>query len=272
MDISSSSIRIFLLGRFEVTCGERILQASAWTRRKAAALFQRLALERRLLKEQAIEFLWPEVDPAPGANNLYRTLHALRQTLDTTLGTGTAEATLVFQDGVFTLMDAVWVDVTEFNSLVQAGDPASLTAALRLYTGDLLPDDRYAEWMFGPRDTLRRGQREARLTLATVAGDAHEYSRAVALLTPLLAQDPADEFVHRELMQIYALAGRRHEALRQYQACVDALAAELDVPPDSETTALYTRIMNGELTPPPILRPALVVPAPTAPAREGDAP
>src|ERR1700730_4721290 len=137
MEIPSSSIRIFLLGRFEVTRGERILQASAWSRRKAATLLQRLALERRLLKEQAIEFLWPEVDPSSGANNLYRTLHTLRQTLDNALGTGTAEATLKFQDGVFTLMDAVWVDVTEFNSLLQTGDPASLTAALRLYTGDL---------------------------------------------------------------------------------------------------------------------------------------
>src|SRR5712691_7845494 len=120
----AGSLCIFLLGRFEVTRGEHLLHASAWTRRKAATLLQRLALERRLLKEQAIEFLWPEVDPPSGANNLYRTLHTLRQTLDTTLGSGTAEATLVFQDGVFTLMDAVWVDVTEFNSLVQAGDPA----------------------------------------------------------------------------------------------------------------------------------------------------
>src|SRR6266571_1486742 len=127
MNTSSSSIRIFLLGRFEVTRGERILQASAWPRRKAAALLQRLALKRRLLKEQAIEFLWPEVDTSSGANNLYRTLHSLRQTLETSLGPGTAEATLIFQDGVFTLMDTVRVDVAEFCSLAQAGDPASLT-------------------------------------------------------------------------------------------------------------------------------------------------
>jgi len=156
MDIPSSSIHIFLLGRFEVTRGERRLQVSAWTRRKAAALLQRIALEQRLLKEQAIEFLWPEVDASSGANNLYRTLHTLRQTLDTALGPGTAEATLVFQDGVFALRDAVRADVTAFHSLVQAGDPASLTAALRLYTGDLLPDDRYAEWTLVSRDTLRR--------------------------------------------------------------------------------------------------------------------
>src|SRR5215831_16679839 len=189
MDTPASSIRIFLLGRFEVTCEDRILSASAWSRRKAAALLQRLALERRLLKEQAIEFLWPEVDTSSGANNLYRTLHTLRQTLDMALGPGTAEATLVFQDGVFTLRDAVWVDVTAFHSLVQAGDPASLTAALHLYTGDLLPDDRYAEWTLVPRDTLRRGQREARLTLAAQAREAREYSRALSFLTPLLAHD-----------------------------------------------------------------------------------
>lgn len=139
------------------------------------------------------------------------------------------------------------------HSLVRAGDPASLTAALHLYTGDLLPDDRYAEWTLGPRDTLRRGQREARLTLAAQAHEAREYTRAVSLLTPLLAQDPADELVHRELMHLYALAGRRHEALRQYQACVEALAAELDVPPDAQTTALYTSLIHGEMTPP--LRP-----------------
>src|SRR2546427_3954930 len=256
MDIPSSPIHIFLLGRFEVTRGERILQASAWPRRKAAALLQHLALERRLLKEQAIEFLWPEIDPTSGANNLYRTLHTLRQTLDTALGPGTAEATLVFQDGVFTLTDTVWVDVAAFESLVQSGDQSALISALQLYNGDLLPDDRYAEWALSSRERLRRGQREARLTLAAHARDAREYTRAISLLTPLLAQDPADEQVHRELMHLYALEGRRHEALRQYQTCVDALAAEFAVPPDPETTLLYTRIMNGELPPPP--PPALV--------------
>src|SRR2546422_9722719 len=126
MDTTSSSIHIFLLGRFEVTHGERILQISSWPRRKAAALLQRLALERRLLKEQAIEFLWPEIDPTSGANNLYRTLHTLRQTLDTALGLGTAEATFVFQDGVFDLANAVWVDVADFELLVQSSDHSAL--------------------------------------------------------------------------------------------------------------------------------------------------
>ena len=270
---SAGSLCIFLLGRFEVKRGERLLHASAWTRRKAAALLQRLAFERRLLKEQAIEFLWPEHDPTTGANNLYRTLHALRQTLDMELGTGATEATFAFHDGVLTLADNVWVDVAAFESLAQSNDQADLIAALRLYTGDFLPDERYAEWTPVPRAALSRKLREVRLRLAAQAREAQTYHEAINLLTPLLTHDPADELVHRELMALYALAGRRHEALRQYQACVEALAAELDVPPDPQTTALYARIVSGSLVPPPSrLQPALTSPAPIVPDRENEVP
>ena len=93
------------------------------------------------------------------------------------------------------------------------------------------------------------------------------------MLTPLLASDRADEVVHRELMALYALAGRRHEALRQYQACVEALAAELEVLPDQETTALYARIVSGDLPSPPTpLPPAFSTPAPLVPTLENELP
>lgn len=271
--MTASALCIFLLGRFEVTRGERNIHASAWTRRKAAALLQRLAFERRLLKEQAIEFLWPEGDPLSGANNLYHTVHTLRQTLDTVLGTGAAEALFTFHDGIFILAEDVWVDVTAFESLAHSQDRANLRAALRLYIGDLLPDDRYAEWTLVPRAALARQHREVHLSLAAQARAAHEYSEALTLLTPLLTSDPADEVVHRELMMLYALAGRRHEALRQYQTCVEALAAELDVPPDAQTAALYARIVSGELTPTPMpVQIGWGVSAPLAPEEAHEAP
>lgn len=250
--------RIRLLGSFTVERGDRVLLADDWPLKKAAALLKRLALERRLLKDQAIEFLWPEADLASGANNLYKTLYALRQTLDKALGDGAAEAIFRFEDGVLSLAPPVWVDAQEFERLCitpataapekRAGD---LDLALGLYQGDMLPDDRYAEWTLLPRQALYRRQREARLALATHHREAHNYSSAIALLSPLLAHDPADEPVHRELMRLFTLAGQRHEALRQYQACAGALAAELDVPPAPETTALYSQILRGELVPHP---------------------
>jgi DNA-binding SARP family transcriptional activator len=88
-----------LLGSFEVRRRDRVILADDWPRKKAAALLKRLALERRLLKDQAIEFLWPEADPASAANNLYKTLHVIRQVLDAALGPGVSGATFRFEDG-----------------------------------------------------------------------------------------------------------------------------------------------------------------------------
>jgi DNA-binding SARP family transcriptional activator len=280
-------MRISLLGRFEVARGQRVLQAADWSRHKAAALLQRLAWERRLLKDQAIDFLWPEATLSAGANNLYRTLHALRQTLDTTLGPGTAEATFTFEDGVLSLREAVWVDVQAFEQLC-AGLPAmrpaaaakltpehlsNLQQALAVYQGDLLPDELYVEWTLAAREGLRQLQRDLVLRLAVYQQGQRGYDTAIGLLTPLLVKDPADEPVHRELMRTYALAGRRHQALRQYQACKDALATELDVSPEPETAALYTQILNGELLPPPAPSlPAWMPPAPIVLEMERSAP
>jgi hypothetical protein len=50
-------------------------------------------------------------------------------------------------------------------------------------------------------------------------------------------------------MRAYALTGRRHDALRQYQTCVQALESELDLAPEPETAALYTQILNGQIRP-----------------------
>jgi DNA-binding SARP family transcriptional activator len=41
---------------------------------------------------------------------------------------------------------------------------------------------------------------------------------------------------------------RRHEALRQYQALVDVLSAELGLAPEPETTALYAQIVSVSLS------------------------
>jgi DNA-binding SARP family transcriptional activator len=93
-----------------------------------------------------------------------------------------------------------------------------------------------------------------------------DYAADIALLTPMLAHNPADEAVHRELMRLYALAGRHHEALRQYQLCVEALATHLDQTPGPETESLYRQIVRGELTLPAAStpRPAWLPPAPIA--------
>ncbi|MEW5985905.1 MAG: AAA family ATPase [Chloroflexota bacterium] len=261
-------VRIHLLGRFEIARGPKVLTADRWLRRKAAALMQRLALEKRLLRDQALDFLWPDAHPSAAANNLYRTLYAVRQTLDEHLGPGTAAATFSFVDGVLILEPAVWVDAHQFEQLCAVGRSSvpDLQRALNLYQGELLPDERYADWTIGPREALQRLYRQGSLDSAAHLAGRGDYDQAIARLLPLLGYDHADEIVHRELMRLYALAGRRHDALRQYQSCVEALAEELNVSPDPQTEELYNSILAGQLYAPPAPGPKLVglTPAPLA--------
>jgi len=251
-------VKLFLLGRFEVTYAEHLLPADAWSRKKAATILKRLAYDQRLLKDQAIEFLWPDTDFTSASNSLYNTIYFLRKTLDTAFGLAAANAVFRFEGSVLTLAPSAWVDVREFERLssVQTADAAekrtaNLEEALELYRGDLLPDDAYEEWTLLPRQALIQRQREVRFALASIYRGTRDYAGAIQLLTPLLAYDLIDEPVHRELMRFYTLSGQRHEALRQYQTCVDSLAEELDVPPSPETAALYAQILSGELSPPP---------------------
>ena len=276
----TESTRLFMLGRFEIRRGGRTLDNAGWSRRKAASLLQRLAVAGQLHKEQAIEFLWPESNPDAGANNLYRTLYALRKTLDEKLGDGAAEGTLTFQKGILSLDDGVWVDVHAFKQLCSqamsgeaAGERAVLEEALDLYEGDLLPEERYAEWTFPLRDQLRRHYREATLALATRLREDGVYDVAIDLLSSFIADEPVDEPAHRELMRVYALAGRRHEALRQYQRCAEALAAELDVTPGPETESLHAQLLSGEVAASPPSRPTpWASPAPAPLKIEQDSP
>jgi two-component SAPR family response regulator len=105
-----------------------------------------------------IDFLRPEADLASAANNLYKTIHALRQTLNTCLGQAASNAIFDFDDGVLSLALSVWVDVQEFERLCTGSDQraADLEQALDFYKGDLLPDDRYEEWTLLPSLQVRR--------------------------------------------------------------------------------------------------------------------
>jgi DNA-binding SARP family transcriptional activator len=257
VDLSQKApTKIRLLGSFQVEGEDSILNANEWRRKKAADLLKRLALEKRLLKDQAIEFLWPDTDIYSGTNNLYKTIHVLRNTLNSAFGKGTADGIFQFEDGVLFLSPGVWVDVHEFEKLCKhyPSQPPErrdvlIEQALSLYRGDLLSDDIYSDWTLAYRRELIGLNREARLALAQLRLDQHHFSDIPHLLKPLLKVDPADEEVHREVMRAYVLSGRRHEALRQYQACVDALASELDAPPGPETADLYDKILHNKIRP-----------------------
>src|SRR5439155_24384973 len=144
--------------------------------------------------------------------------------------------------------EPVRVDVEEFEAEAArsacSDDLAPIEAALRLYQGDLLPEDRYEDWALGRRDELRATRRALVTRLAALHEAAGDPLAAVELLAPLVADDPADEAVQRALIRGYALSGDRGAALRQYQTLIAALRDYLAVPPDAQTEQVYRQVME----------------------------
>jgi predicted ATPase/DNA-binding SARP family transcriptional activator len=192
---STGDISIRLLGGFAATRGGVEVAASAWRLRKGRELVKLLALApgHRLHREQLMEALWPALEPVAAANNLHQVVHAARRALN-------AEA-IELRDELLTLRATV--DVEDFERAAgearRAGSAGAARAAMSLYGGELLPENRYDDWACSRRDELE----ELRAGLeAEAAGGEAEHASA---LPP-----QASSFVGRshELHELLALVGR----------------------------------------------------------------
>src|SRR6185503_11986875 len=101
--------------------------------------------------------------------------------------------------------DGLWIDVDAFAAAAalarRGSEPAAYWAAVEHYTDDLLPEDRYEDWVAGRREALRQEWLELLLALARLHEQHREPERAVAALQRLVASEPAHEAAQRGLMR-----------------------------------------------------------------------
>jgi predicted ATPase/DNA-binding SARP family transcriptional activator/DNA-binding CsgD family transcriptional regulator len=244
-----------LLGGFEVLVGDRPVPSAAWRHRRAGLLVKLLALAPgyRLHREQAMDLLWPDLSPQAQANNLRGVVHAARARLH---AAGAPQGTFLLRDGELLLLahpTAVQVDVTTFEQAVvrawQSGETAPGWQAVELYTGDLLPDDLYDEWIAERRGALRMSVLALLERLGQRHAARHETDVAIAAYRRIVAIDPTLEAAHSALMRLYASAGQPAGALAQYEYLHEVLARELGIEPEHETQALAQDIRSGRFPP-----------------------
>lgn len=271
-------LRIDLLGGFVVAVDGREVAGSTWRLHKARSLVKLLALapRHRVAWEAVGEVLWPGKDAAAVRNNFHQTLRAARVALES-VGVVGREA-ISLRDGVLSFGEhlEVVVDVDEFTSAVEhalrVGGLQAHRAAAALYGGELLPEDRYEDWSEARREALREQHASLLLELAGLHRERGELSVAAEVLRTLVVHDELHEGGRRRLMQVLAEAGRRQEALAEYESLRDALRTQLEADPDPDTRRLYRRLLAGSLEEPEPT-PARGPPAPAAsPARTDNLP
>jgi DNA-binding SARP family transcriptional activator len=223
-------VQVGLLGQFSVIIGERAVPADAWRRERGAALVKLLAVTagHRLHREQVMDLFWPDLDPEAAGANLRKAVHFARRSL--------GEHEVIDSSDVIALAPGVEleIDAHAFEQAAKAalrgGDAAACERAAELYRGELLPDDRYVEWLEEPRKQLQ--QLYARVL------------RAGKLWQRLIAIEPTDEEAQCALMQAALDAGNRGEAIRLFKGLRERLRLDLGIGPSKAAVTLYERALE----------------------------
>jgi predicted ATPase/DNA-binding SARP family transcriptional activator len=224
--------------------------------RKGAALLFYLALNPgQHRRAHLANLLWSEWSEEKALGNLRYTLWNVRQMLgDIPLDSDRGNIT-------FELKNQFWVDAQAFRELLKVRethvpgreDMARLQQAVALYQGDFLAgfevDDApvFEQWLHQQRTTFHEMAIDALLRLGSYHTSHHYLPEAMSATRRLLELEPWREAEHRQMMLLLALSGRRDAAINHYHYCRQLLAAELNVEPEPETTALMERIRTGQL-------------------------
>jgi DNA-binding SARP family transcriptional activator len=244
-------LRMFLLGRFEVRAGDDVIIDEVWHHRNAKALLKLLAVQRdrSLHREQVLEAFWSSLNPSAAAANLRKILFDLRA--EFTARQVQAQVVTIADDMVI-LSPEISLDIDEFRSCARAARFAQnrldlYEEAISHYRGDLLLEDRYAEWTEGTRQELRDLHNDLLVELSQLYTAAGKLELAAERLQRLLEADPLNEEANRLMMRVYAEMGSRQKAHRQYETFRAALLREIGAEPSEETEALIRDILAGKV-------------------------
>ena len=251
-----TELRIELLGGFRVVVEGCLVDDAAWRRKKPAAVVKMLALApgHRLHRDQLIDRLWPELEPAAAGANLRKAVHLARRALEQVGG-----ADLIASDAECLWLDRsdLWLDVDRFHRAVararHEGDVAGYREAIQLYAGELLPEDLYEEWAAAPREEARLTYVAALEELVGLLASRGEVDAAIEVSRTLVAADPLSEENAVELVRLLALAGRRADALRVYGRMETTPAEELGAEPGVAAQELYEEVRSGRLSEPALV-------------------
>lgn len=229
-------------------------------RQKSLALLAYLAVnDSPASRNQLGVMLWPEAPTSQALTSLRAVLVDLRKTLGD-------QFLMTTHQTIGLTREAYGCDVTHFRTLLAASHShcpsvnhpicsscvERLDEAVKLVRGDFLSgfhlrdETPFEEWQNQQNIQLRREYHLAIEKLAVAYTQQGDYLPAIQSVSQWLSSDPLEEKAHGYLMQLYALNGQRGLALRQYEACKEMLARELDVRPHEETTTILKTILNGQ--------------------------
>jgi len=257
----TGSLRVVLLGGFEVWAGERQVRGFESQRVRALLAYLAAQANRSISRELLATLLWPDHDEDSAKRNLRQAIYNLKGAFH---AAGVPDGWLATDVRSVALKTSrrIWIDSQFFEAALRDGlaagsatNPEKLASAVEACHGDFLEGfslrdcPAFDNWQTSECERLRELYVQALRALTDHYFSLGETELGARYARLLLRADPLSEESHRKLMQLYAFSGRRGDALSQYEALRDLLEKELGVEPLQETMALYEAIISNRLTP-----------------------
>lgn len=241
-----SPLRVSTLGLFAVWKGRRRIVDQAWNRRKAGELFRFLLLQpgRSAGKEIIIEALWPDHDSDSPEDLLHQATSALRRVLEPDLPDKFPSRYLKVEGELISLQlpPGSSVDFEHFERVlpiaIHTRNTERLQESLSVYSGELFPSDRYADWSAEKRLSLAELRQRGMLTLAKTHLDQGQYYNAINYVRNILHSDNWNEDAVLIGMQAYSGIQDVPHALQLFNDLEQTLQKELGIVPRADLRSL----------------------------------
>lgn len=253
---SAASLVVYCLGKFQVVdCGRLI---SEWPNSKSKQVFKYLLTHRQhsVSKDSLMETFWPEVDPDHARNSLNVAIYRIRHTLSA----AKPFSNILFKDGCYMINPKlkIWIDAEAFVEHLKKGrqfekqgnQAAAISeyhAAVPLYGGEFLEEERYESWTETHRRNLESSYIQLLEKLYRHYFDKADYDNCISYCNKLLEVDACQEEVHCQIMRCYSRQKRLNLAIRQFHRCTRVLKRDFDTVPGTKTVEIYRRIRQYKL-------------------------
>jgi len=252
----TAPLSIRLLGGFAVGRGSWRAGDADWGRPTAARLVRFLAVRAgELMPEDEIhEALWPALAPDGARRSLHVATSRARRVLDLP---GASTSVIETVRGCYRLVVGAGaiIDADEFSAaaaaaLSEAGSARYelLERARRRWSGEPLPEERYADWATSWRERLLNQHINVLGALLDLEIQRGHLDRAIDRGLDLVDVDPVNEAAHAALISAYSRSGRRGDALRQCLVCRRALLDQLGLEPSQRIADLQAQVLSGTLS------------------------
>ncbi|WP_420642374.1 AfsR/SARP family transcriptional regulator [Candidatus Leptofilum sp.] len=251
-----SSLQIALFDGIQVQFDDQPITL-AYDKVRALLAYLLIEANQPQRRERLVGLLWPEQPEKEARHSLSQALLKLRQAIDPnndmiianrhTVGLNPAAQfeldTAVFTTHLLQCQTHQHAQPNLCESCMEWRETAVSIYKGPFLVGLSLPDaPQFEQWLTQQREQYHRQMMSALTTLATYHEQVGEFTPAIKYAQQQLMYEPWLEETHRQLMRLFARAGQRSLALKQYEQCCVSLHEELNTDVSPETKTLRNQI------------------------------